>query len=181
MRSTTCLASLLILASITLTLACRQSTAPPEKPATPPAAAPTPSAATSPQPRGAAIDPSIAANVGDPAKVREILSTLQQAVQKHDAAAVAAIVSYPITINPRKPNAILIRTPKAFVDHYDQIITPRIAEIVEKQKYEDLFVNDQGAMLGDGEVWISGICRDTTCKQTDIKIRTIQNTTGKPK
>jgi uncharacterized protein YyaL (SSP411 family) len=179
MRSTTCLASLLVLASTTF--GCRQSTAPSEKPAIPPAAASTQPAAAPPQPNTAAIDSSISANVGDPAKVREILSTLQQSVQKHDAAAVAAIVSYPITINPHKPNAVIIRTPKSFVDRYDRIITPHIADVIENQKYEALFVNDQGAMLGDGEVWIAGICRDKTCQQTDIKIRTIQNTTGNPK
>ena len=182
MRSTTCLAGLLVLAAATF--GCRQSTTPPERPANPPAAASTQPAAASPQPNSAAvdqIDQSISTNVGDPAKVREILATLQQSVQKHDSAAVAAIVSYPITINPHKPNALIIRTPKVFIERYDQIITPHIADVIENQKYEALFVNDQGAMLGDGEVWIAGICRDKTCSQTDIRIRTVQNTTGNPK
>jgi hypothetical protein len=179
MRSTTCLASLLILASTTF--GCRQSAAPSEKPANPPAAASTQPAAAPHQPNTAAIDQSISTNVGDPARVREILATLQQSVQKHDAAAVAAIVSYPITINPHKPNAVIIHTPKVFAERYDQIITSHIADVIENQKYEALFVNDQGTMLGDGEVWIAGICRDKTCQQTDIRIQTIQNTTGKPK
>jgi hypothetical protein len=179
MRSTTCLASLLVLASTTF--GCRQSGAPSEKPAIPPAAASTQPAAAPPQPDTSAIDSSISTNVGDPARVREILVTLQRSVQKHDAAAVAALVSYPITINPHTANTIRIRTEEAFVDHYDQIITPHVTDVIEKQRYEDLFVNDQGAMLGDGEVWIAGICKDKACNQTDIKIRTIQNTSGKPK
>ncbi len=31
-------------------------------------------------------------------------------------------------------------------------------------------------MIGDGEVWITGFCRDKSCRQSDIKIGTIQDT-----
>jgi hypothetical protein len=127
------------------------------------------------------MDKSISDNVGDPAKFQAVLTSLKQAVERHDVAAVAALVSYPITINPRTKTAMSIRTPQAFIARYDQIITPHIADVIEKQKYEDLFVNYQGAMFGSGEVWIAGICKDKACKQVDIKVRTIQNTAGKSK
>jgi hypothetical protein len=179
MRRTTCLTVLLVLAATMI--ACRQSTAPSQQHAYNPAPAPTQTPASPYQLDTATIDSSISANVGDPVKVRETLASLQQAVRRHDAAGVSTLVSYPITINPQKPDALIIHTPKSFVDRYDQIITPHLAEVIEKQKYKDLFVNYQGAMLGDGEVWIAGICRDKTCSQTDIRIRTIQNTSGKPK
>jgi hypothetical protein len=127
------------------------------------------------------MDQSIAANVGDPAKFRETMTLLQQALQKHDAPAVAALVSYPIDINPHTKQVLHIRTPAAFIAQYDNIVTPHIADVVSKQKYEDLFVNYQGAMFGSGEVWISGICKDNACQQVDIRIKTIQNTAGKSK
>jgi hypothetical protein len=31
-------------------------------------------------------------------------------------------------------------------------------------------------MLGDGEVWITSFCLDKNCKNSDIKIGTIQDT-----
>jgi leucyl aminopeptidase (aminopeptidase T) len=120
-------------------------------------------------------DSSISANVGDPAKFRQMMTSLQQAVATHDASAVATLVSYPITVNPRTKRAMRIRTPEAFVARYDKIVTPHIADVIQKQKYEDLFVNYQGAMFGSGEIWIAGICKDKECKQSDIRIRTIQN------
>ncbi|QNI37901.1 hypothetical protein [Edaphobacter albus] len=129
----------------------------------------------------AEIDKSITDNIGDAAKFQTFFASLKQAVEKHDAAAVAAMVSYPITVNPRTKAAMTIRTPQSFITQYDKIMTPHIAEVITKQKYEDLFVNYQGAMLGSGEVWITGICKDKTCKQSEIKIRTIQNTAGKGK
>ena len=124
------------------------------------------------------VDKAIAANVGQPAKVQSFIAELRHAVAKHDAPAVAARVSYPITVNPRTNKALRIRTPEAFVASYERIVTPHIAKVVEDQKYEQLFVNYQGAMFGSGEVWIAGICKDKECRQSEIKIKTIQNTAG---
>ena len=128
------------------------------------------------------IDKSIDTMLGDHthSKVQRLVTDLQEAVAKHDAAAVAALVHYPIKINPgSKP--LTIRTPRAFITRYDRIITPDIAAVIQKQKYEDLFVNYQGAMFGNGEVWITSHCLDKACKQTDIKIGTIQSTTNPKK
>jgi hypothetical protein len=115
--------------------------------------------------------------LGDHAKVQRLVTDLQQAVAKHDPGAVAALVHYPIKIKLRgKPT--YLKTPQAFITNYDRIITPAIATVIQKQKYEDLFVNYQGAMFGNGEVWITSHCLDKACKQTDIKIGTIQSTNG---
>ncbi len=123
----------------------------------------------------AALDKSIDLSVGDHVKVQHILIELQAAVAKHNAPAVAALVHYPIKVNPGK-KPFTIKNEKAFIKDYDRIITSDIAAAIFKQKYENLFVNSQGAMIGDGEVWITGFCRDKSCKQSDIKIGTIQDT-----
>ena len=120
-------------------------------------------------------DKSIDLSVGDHTKVHQILTDLQQAVSKHNPAAVAALVHYPIKVNPGK-KPFTIKNEKEFIKDYDRIITPDIASAIYKQKYDNLFVNSEGAMIGDGEVWITGFCRDKTCKQSDIKIGTIQDT-----
>src|SRR5271154_6064231 len=121
------------------------------------------------------LDKSIDLSVGSHVKVERLLTDLQASVAKHNTAAVAALVHYPIKVNPGK-HPITIKTPKAFIKDYDRIITPDIASAIYKQKYDNLFVNSEGAMIGDGEVWITGFCRDKTCKQSDIKIGTIQDT-----
>jgi hypothetical protein len=122
-----------------------------------------------------ALDKSIDLSVGDHVKVRQLLTQLQQAVAKHNAPAVASLVHYPIKVNPGK-KPFTVKNEKAFIKDYDSIITQDIAAAIFKQKYENLFVNSQGAMIGDGEVWITGFCRDKSCKQSDIKIGTIQDT-----
>ena len=122
-----------------------------------------------------ALDKSIDLSVGDHIRVHTILTQLQEAVAKHNAAAVAALVHFPIKVNPGK-KPFTVKNEKAFIKDYDDIITPDIQAAIFKQKYENLFVNSEGAMIGDGEVWITGFCRDKSCKQSDIKIGTIQDT-----
>jgi hypothetical protein len=121
------------------------------------------------------LDKSIDLSVGDHVKVRQLLTNLQQSVASHNAAGVAALVHYPIKVNPGK-KPFTVKNEKAFIKDYDGIITHDIQDAILKQKYENLFVNSQGAMIGDGEVWITGFCRDKSCKQSDIKIGTIQDT-----
>lgn len=178
MRNKTALTALALITAFPFA-GCSKSPAAPKPQETPVAAAPTPAA---PAPETAAASPatdqSIADNVGDPVKFHELMTSLQQAAQKHDPSAIAPLIRYPIDINPNTKKVIHIRTPEVFIAQYNNIITPHIADIIAKQKYDDLFVSYRGAMFGDGEVWITGICKDKGCKQTDIKISTIQNTSG---
>lgn len=115
--------------------------------------------------------------LGDHTKYQAVIVALQEAVAAHDAKGVAALVSYPIgvEINGKETN---VKSPKVFEENYDGIITPSIAEAITKQQYGDLFVNYQGIMFGNGEVWISGICHDDECKNFDAKVYTIQDTSN---
>jgi alpha-beta hydrolase superfamily lysophospholipase len=123
------------------------------------------------------LNKSIDLDLGDHTKVQHLLTDLQQSVASHNAAAVAALVHYPIKVNPGK-RPFVVKSPKAFIADYDRIITQDISEAILKQKYDALFVNSQGAMLGEGEVWITSFCLDKGCTKSDIKIGTIQNTTN---
>jgi hypothetical protein len=121
------------------------------------------------------LDKSIDQTVGNHVKVHQVLTNLQRSVASHNAAGVAVLVHYPIKVNPGK-HTFTVKNQKAFIKDYDRIITPDISDAILKQKYETLFVNSQGAMIGDGEVWITGICLDKNCTKSDIKIGTIQDT-----
>ena len=69
----------------------------------------------------------------------------------------------------------VVKSAKAFAEHYDGIMTAAITKAVVNQKYDDLFVNDQGVMFGDGQVWVNGICHDNACKNFDVKVIAIQD------
>ncbi|MCV3739417.1 hypothetical protein OCK02_25025 [Rhizobium sp. TRM96647] len=111
--------------------------------------------------------------LGDHTKYKVVIIELQRAVAAHDAAGVAKLISYPIGVKVKGKETV-IKSAKAFEEHYEGILTPAITKAFVNQKYGDLFVNYQGIMFGDGQVWVSGICHDNACKSFEAKVTTIQ-------
>lgn len=103
---------------------------------------------------------------------RQFFDQLKQAVARADKPAVAGMVKYPITV-ALHGKKVTLRTKRDFVAHYDAIFTPKLVDLVAHQTYATLFSRDQGVMIGGGEIWFSGICRDKTCKDVSIKIITL--------
>ena len=173
--------------------ACNKSAPPPDvAPAAPPASAPeaaappvsTPATTTVDEPvappaadtdNEARVDQTIDNVLGDHAAYRAVIDALQQAVAAKDAAAVSKLVDYPFTasIDGKRTK---IADAQAFVSQYDRIVTPAIARAIGEQRYGDLFVNAKGVMLGRGEAWLNGVCKDAACEHVDVRVVAIQPT-----
>ena len=119
------------------------------------------------------VDQAISANLGDPAAFHEAFDAIQQAVGDDDAAALAEWVQFPINVRIGD-KAETLEDADAFVNAYPEVFSDAIKAAVTGQAYEDLFVNYQGAMFGDGQVWVSGICKTDACEAVDWRIITIQ-------
>lgn len=138
-----------------------------------PAAAPAADAAAAGSTDAPDVDNAIDAMLGDHAAYRKLLGDLQSAVAGGDKAAVAALVSYPLhTTVAGKPKTI--KDAAAFVAQYDAIMTDEIRKVVGAQQYAGVMVNAQGVMLGDGQVWLNGVCADKACKQSTPMVVTLQ-------
>lgn len=121
----------------------------------------------------AATNASIDALLGDHEPYQAAITSLQNAVAAGDAAAVAAMIDYPITVEiDGKKTAIVDE--KSFVARYDALMTPAIANAITKTRYSDLMVNAKGIMFGNGEAWINGICNDAACAAFDVKLVALQ-------
>jgi hypothetical protein len=101
---------------------------------------------------------------------------LQEAVAAGDAETVASLVWYPFDVTIDGED---YRLPDdaAFVERYEEIFTRALAETVTAQSYADLFVNDEGVMVGDGELWLSSSCLDSQCERSVWLISAINDTT----
>ena len=120
---------------------------------------------------GAAID-----NVlGDHAAYRAAFDAIQQAVADGDATAFASWVSYPIKV-VADGEEMLLSDEEQFAEHFDNILSDEIRQAILDQTWATLFVNDQGVMFGNGQVWLNGICKDDKCAEFDVKVVTIQST-----
>lgn len=101
------------------------------------------------------------------AQLGEFLKSLQTAVAKDDAASVAKLARFPLRVN--LPKKKVLKSPQ-FIAQYPSIITPKVKAAVLAQTAESLFRNSQGAMIGNGEIWFSGICLNKQCTEQATKI-----------
>jgi hypothetical protein len=97
------------------------------------------------------------------------LARLKDAVSAEDKRAVAAMIAYPLeTRIAGKPATF--GSEEDLVRRYDRLFTPSVVAAVEGQTYATLFATAEGVMVGDGEIWFSGICGDETCSEVSVKI-----------
>ncbi len=108
--------------------------------------------------------------LGDAAQYEKVFNAFKTAVVGGDRAAVVEEVRFPLNIaNGRK-----ITGPGEFQRNYEKIITPAVVKAVSEQDFGKVFVNHQGVMIGDGQVWLNGQCLDQACTKTEVKVITIQ-------
>jgi hypothetical protein len=53
-----------------------------------------------------------------------------------------------------------------------------VVAALARQTYATLFARPEGVMVGDGEIWFSGICADETCAEVTVRIIAINEPDG---
>lgn len=169
-----------------LLAACSQ----PAPPADPAADAPPPMTGTTPAEAAASTTPDPAAApqaaageggegdararidsvLGDAAQYEKVFNAFKTAVVGGDRAAVVEEVRFPLNVAGGKK----ITGPGEFQRNYEKIITPAVVKAMSEQEFGKVFVNQQGVMIGDGQVWLTGECLDKACARTEVKVGTIQ-------
>ncbi|PII18236.1 hypothetical protein CR919_19005 [Stenotrophomonas sp. LMG 10879] len=108
--------------------------------------------------------------LGDAAQYERVFNAFKTAVVAGDRPAVVEEVRFPLNISGGKK----ITGPGEFQRNYEKIITPAVVKAVSAQEFGKAFVNQQGVMIGDGQVWLNGQCLDKACTRTEVKVITIQ-------
>lgn len=105
-----------------------------------------------------AMDKQLDALYGSHAEYYAFFDRLQKEVGQRRKQQVAQMVHYPITVSMTSGKRRVIYNTMQFVKLYDQIVSPEVEAAVHRQTYETLFARDTGLMVGNGEVWFSGVC-----------------------
>jgi hypothetical protein len=86
---------------------------------------------------------------------------------------VIAMIDFPLRVNgPSGPR--FYRDARSVERDFDRIFTPKVRRAILAQRADKLFVRDQGAMIGDGEVWFDTTCPKTSCSPAGpVRIRAI--------
>ncbi|WP_411849659.1 hypothetical protein ACLB90_11730 [Stenotrophomonas sp. LGBM10] len=108
--------------------------------------------------------------LGDAAQYEAVFIAFQKAVNGGDRAAVVEEVRFPLKI----ANGATIAGPGEFQRNYERILTPAVRKAIAAQTFDTVMVNQQGVMIGDGQVWLNGACLDKACSRTEVKVVTIQ-------
>lgn len=90
----------------------------------------------------------------DPAEVRRLVAKLREAAHNGDKTALVNAIHYPFTVYE---SGTPVRKYEASVDvleDYDAVFSEDVLSALSSARYNSLFVRDQGAMIGDGEVWL---------------------------
>lgn len=109
-----------------------------------------------------------------PDDVKSFLESLKKSVEAEDKVYLSNVARYPLRYFENKKRKS-VNGPAQFVKKYKAIFTDKVKHTIENQQYQDLFVDSEGIMLGNGEVWISGIVEKTTPPKTLIKIIAVNN------
>ncbi|MEM0950463.1 MAG: lysozyme inhibitor LprI family protein [Pseudomonadota bacterium] len=118
------------------------------------------------------LDVSILQNAGmeSPDAVRAFLDTLKKISATDDRARFASLVSYPFHLYDAGKVTATYQDATAFLKDYDRIMTKPVRDAIAEAHYADLFVNYQGAMLGNGQVWFYGFGEEDEDSGNDILI-----------
>lgn len=122
----------------------------------------------------ASVDQQIENLLGDAADYKELFYAFKVALEEEKSDIVVSLINYPLTVNIDGDEATY-SSEQELLDAYDSVFTETIVEAVSNQEYGDLFVNSEGVMIGNGEVWISGICEDSACTSAPPRVAVIQS------
>lgn len=87
---------------------------------------------------------------GSDADVEGRIQRFYTDVQHGNKQAAAALVSYPLRVNALK---LTIKDQRQFLADYDLVFTSDFVRCLQQYPPHNLFVNAQGIMLGQGELW----------------------------
>lgn len=107
------------------------------------------------------------AGFDDSAKVEQFVKKLQEWVAQDKKEEIANVIRFPLNVQI-SGRRIALRNKNDFLRRYSEVFNSRVKDAVLKQDSSNLFGNWQGAMIGNGEIWIHP-------GNDSIKIITINN------
>ena len=102
------------------------------------------------------------------------VETIQKALTEGNIDAVAGYSPFgePIKVNGED---VVIADEADLNDKFETLFNDKVINAVTGQDYGSLFVNQDGIMFGDGELWLTGVCLDDTCADVFVNISAINN------
>lgn len=111
---------------------------------------------------------------GDSEGFGELFGQIQDAFLFGDPASIADLGLYPMTVNANGEVYDLFE-PADLADNFDALLTPETQEAVGSQDFADLIVTSEGVGFANGALWVTNVCLDDSCAETQWGILSINN------
>jgi hypothetical protein len=105
------------------------------------------------------------------------IETIQKALAEGNIDGIAGIAGYIPFGEPIKVNGedLVIADEADLNELFETLFNDKVVNAVTGQDYGSLFVNQDGIMFGEGELWLTGVCLDDTCADVFVNISAINN------
>lgn len=104
----------------------------------------------------------------------ELFSLLQDAVMFGDPVTFGQYAFFPLSVNANGESYDVLEE-QDLLDNFDMLVSPDTLQAVLNQDVADLIVTSEGVGLGDGALWITNVCLDDDCAETQWGIISINN------
>lgn len=111
---------------------------------------------------------------GDSVGFGEAFGLLQDAFLFGDPTTIADLGFYPLTVNANGETYDILEA-QDLIDNFDTLLTPETQEALGGQDFADLIVTGEGVGLANGALWMTNVCLDDGCAQTQWGIISINN------
>jgi hypothetical protein len=91
----------------------------------------------------------------DPEATKKFVQNMRSAAQINDRKALVGMIRYPFTTYDVGKPVITYHRQTEVLRDFNLIFTPKVLKTMREAQYENLFVRDQGAMIGSGEAWFN--------------------------
>ncbi|OLE54511.1 MAG: hypothetical protein AUG51_07955 [Acidobacteria bacterium 13_1_20CM_3_53_8] len=107
------------------------------------------------------------AGIDNAAAAESFFYKLQRAVAEDNRAKVASMIDYPIFVRVAG-RRIRLRRKVDLLGRYNLVFNHGVRQALARQRVSELFVNWQGVMIGDGEIWFNQMPNSSAFKITAI-------------
>ncbi|MHA6297487.1 hypothetical protein [Devosia sp. CAU 1758] len=104
----------------------------------------------------------------------EVFSLLQDAVMFGDPVTLGQYSFFPLTVNANGETYDVLEE-QDLLDNFDMLVSADMLQAVLNQDVADLIVTSEGVGIGNGAMWITNICLDDDCAETQWGIIAINN------
>lgn len=111
---------------------------------------------------------------GDAEGFGEAFGLLQDAFLFGDPTTIADLGLYPMMVNANGETYDILEA-QDLIDNFDALLTSETQAALASQDFADLIVTSEGVGFADGALWMTNVCLDDDCAETQWGILSINN------